>query len=168
VSSGCGKSAHFQDLVRFTWLQWDPSVGKYICLGFLSLGACTNRVTTAVSQRYACEAATSPTAVALLDYVTRLTGGDPVLELKRRAYLLPTATSSQIQVIQKKSTCERAGQAYHKAVRGTSAPQVSRSMVVIKVGSKRYVVLDPKERQGEWEITLIFDSAFTALIGFNP
>jgi hypothetical protein len=137
---------------------------KYICLGFLALGACTNGVRTAV---YACEAATSPNAVALLDYVTRLTGGDPVLELKRRAYLLPTATSSQIQVIQIKSTCERAGQAYHKTVRGTSAPQVSRSMVVIRVGTKRYVVLDPKERQGEWEITLIFDSAFTALIGFN-
>jgi hypothetical protein len=76
-----------------------------------------------MAQTYACEAATSPNAVALLDCVTRLTGGDSVLELKRRAYLLPTATSSQIQVIQTKSTCEWAGQAYR--TRNVCAPSLT-------------------------------------------
>jgi hypothetical protein len=116
---------------------------------------------------YACVAPTDENAIALQDYAVRLTGGDPALAAKRQAYQLPAATPSQIQVVKTKSVCQRAAQAYNKAVRGASAPQVSRGVVVLTIGTTRYMVLDPAERQGEFEVTVIFDSAFTPLAAFN-
>jgi hypothetical protein len=44
---------------------------------------------------------------------------------------------------------------------------VSRSVAVIRVGATRYLVLDPAEREGEFEVAVIFDSDFTSLLAFN-
>jgi hypothetical protein len=138
-----------------------------LCYHLLLIGAFTFGTNAAAAQTYSCEPATSPHTLALQDYVTRLTGADPALVQKRGAYQLPAVTASQIQVIKTKSTCQQAAQAYNKAVRGDSAPQISRSVVVIKVGTNRYFVLDPTEREGEFEVTVIFDSEFKPLAAFN-
>lgn len=114
-----------------------------------------------------CAASNAPATVGLQDYVVRLTGGDPTLLKKRQGYQLPAATLSQVQVVKTKSVCQQAAQAYNKAVRGPSAPQISRTVVVIKVGSSRYVVQDPAELQGEFDVTVIFDSSFKPLVSFN-
>ena len=140
---------------------------RYGVLGLLILAGSGFGFEGADAQAFSCQAATSPHTVALKDYVTRLTGGDPALVAKRGAYRLPAATPSQIQVIKTKATCRQAAQAYNKAVRGASAAQISRSVVVLKVGTTRYVVLDPAERQGEFEVTVIFDPSFVALAAFN-
>jgi hypothetical protein len=133
----------------------------------LLIPACSFFTHTAEAQTYACAAETSEPVVSLREYAVRLTGGDPSLDKKRQAYQLPKATSSQIRVVKTKSVCRQAAQAYNKAVRGASAPQVSRSVAVIKVGSTRYLVTDPAEREGEFGVTVIFDASFAPLLAFN-
>jgi hypothetical protein len=136
-------------------------------LALLLLPACSLAVHAAEAQTYACAASTSESAVALKDYAVRLTGGDPSLDKKRQSYQLPIVASSQVQVVKTKSLCQQAAQAYNKAVRGNSAPQVSRTVAVIQVGSTRYLVTDPAELEGEFGVTVIFDASFAPLLAFN-
>jgi len=105
--------------------------------------------------------------MSLQDYTLRLTSGDPSLDKTRLAYQLPKVASSQIEIVKTKSVCQRAAQAYHKAVRGGSAPQVSRTVAVIKVGTTRYLVTDPEEREGEFGVTVVFNASFAPLLAFN-
>jgi hypothetical protein len=140
---------------------------KICTLGFMLISACSLTAVPATAQTYSCAASNEPTTVGLQDYVVRLTGGDPNLLKKRQAYHLPAATASQVQVVKTKSVCQQAAQAYNKAVRGPSAPQISRTVVVIKVANSRYVVQDPAELQGEFNVTVIFDASFTPLVSFN-
>jgi hypothetical protein len=136
-------------------------------LSLLLLPACSLAVHAAEAQTYACAASNSESAVGLKDYALRLTGGDPSLDKKRQSYQLPKVSSSQVQVVKTKSICQQAAQAYNKAVRGNSAPQVSRTVAVIKIGSTRYLVTDPAEREGEFGVTVIFDASFTPLLAFH-
>ena len=131
------------------------------------LSACSVGVHAVQAQTYSCAAANSSAALALQDYAVRLTGGDPALARKRQSYQLPSVPASQIQIVNTKSVCQQAAQAYNKAVRGNSAPQVSRSVAVIKIGTTRYLVTDPAEREGEFGVTVIFDAAFAPLLAFN-
>jgi hypothetical protein len=119
------------------------------------------------AQTYTCQPATGSHALALKDYVVRLTGGDPSLADTRDSYKLPATSASKVTVITTKSTCQAAAQAYHRATRGTTAPAISRSVVVVKVGTTRYVVYDPQERHGEYAITFVFDMSWVPLAGFN-
>lgn len=124
----------------------------------------TVHASKAAAQTYSRQPATANETVLLRDYVARLTS-DPALGAKRVQYQLPT--NSTVQVVMQSKTCKDAAQAYHVAVRGASAPPISRQVVVIKVGSTRYVVLDPREQEGEYEITVIFNSSFQPLASFN-
>lgn len=133
----------------------------------LLLSACSLAVRAAEAQTYACAASNSEPALGLKDYALRLTGGDPSLDKKRQSYQLPTVPSSQVQIVKTKSVCQQAAQAYNKAVRGISAPQVSRTVAVIKVSNTRYLVTDPAEREGEFGVTVIFDASFTPLLAFH-
>jgi hypothetical protein len=139
---------------------------KSQCLGFvvLILAAFTSPV---VGQTYSCAADTATATVNLRDYVLRLTGSDPSLDSTRMAYHLPLASANQVRVATQANTCKSAAQAYHAAVRGRSEPQISRSVVVIKVGVGRYVVVDPAERAGEFEVTVILNGDFQPLASFN-
>ena len=136
-------------------------------VGLVLLSACSSGIRTATAQTSSCAASNAPATVGLQDYVVRLTGGDPTLAKKRQGYQLPAATASQVQLIKTKSICQQAAQAYNKAVRGPSAAQISRTVVVIKVGTSRYVVQDPAELEGEFQVTVIFDSNFAPLVSFN-
>lgn len=121
---------------------------------------------TSAAQTYACDA-TSKDAGALKSYVTRLTSGDLAQDSTRITYKLPQTTAKQVTLVTTKSVCQQAAQAYHRAVRGPTPPQISRTVVVVKVGTTRYVVLDPVEREGEYEVTVIFDATFVPLAAFN-
>ena len=142
-------------------------MSKLFIVGTLFLSGCVAGVSAATAQTYACVAATDPESIDLRDYVVRLTGGDPALLQTRQTYQLPTASGSQIQIVKTKSTCQQAARAYHNVVRGSSAPAISRNVVVVKVGSTRYVVLDPAEREGEYTVTVVFDAAFAPLSSFQ-
>ena len=39
--------------------------------------------------------------------------------------------------------------------------------IVVKVGNANFVVLDPEESEGEYQVTVIFDRNFQALASFN-
>jgi hypothetical protein len=120
------------------------------------------------AQTYSCRPATETTDVVnLKDYVVRLAGGDGSLDSTRQIYRLPVASAPEVQVVTQVKTCKDAAHAHHTAVRGPSAPAMSRSIVVIKVGNSRYVVLDPAEGAGEYEITVIFNSSFQPLASFD-
>ena len=121
----------------------------------------------AFGQTYSCLPDTATDAVNLRDYVVRLTGGDPALNSTRLVYQLPLASQSQVQLVTTSKTCKDAAQAYHLAVRGASTPAISRSVAVIKVGNSRYVVIDPSERAGKFEVTVVFDTSFQPLASFD-
>ena len=136
------------------------------CLALLIVTGCSF-ATIGTAQTFSCQPTNSADAVALKDYVVRLTSGDPALVQKRQAYQLPAVAASKVSVVKTSSVCQQAAQAYNRAVRGASAPQVSRSVVVIQVGTTHYVVLDPVERQGEFQVVFTFTSAFVPLKAFN-
>ena len=140
---------------------------KFSFIGLLLAGACAFGISPAIAQTYTCQPTNSPSSVALKDYAVRLTGGDPSLAETRQVYQLPTANASQVTIVKTTRTCQQAALAYNKALRGPSAPQISRSVSVIKIGSTRYLVLDPAEREGEYEVTVVFDAAFVPLSSFT-
>src|SRR5438876_7262727 len=66
----------------------------------------------AAAQIYTCQPATSNAATVLRNYVVRLTG-NPGYAQRRQLYQLPTATSSNVQIVTQSKTCKDAAQAYH-------------------------------------------------------
>jgi hypothetical protein len=130
----------------------------------LLVAGCILAGSSVQAQSYSCVAAKAPAVLALQDYALRLSGGDPEVAGK---YNMPRVASSDVEVVTDGRTCRRAARAYHTAVRGPAVPQISRRVVVIKVGSTRYLVLDPAEHEGEFEVTVIFDSKFAPLLAFN-
>jgi len=122
----------------------------------------------AKAQTYKCLPDTAEQSEVLRDYVVDLvTGTDSGIVTNRRLYHLPAVAKSKVTVVTTSSVCSQAGAAYHRAVTAPGTPPVSRTLVVIKVGTTRYVVLDPNHRNGEFESNLVFDTHWTLLIGFT-
>jgi len=117
------------------------------------------------AQTYTCLGDTTHT---LYYYVVRLvTGTDSATVATRNAYHLPATAASKVTVVTAASACKQAGDAYHAAVTPPGTPPVSRTLLVIKVGTTRYVVVDPNELRGEFEVNVIFDSKWRFLFGFT-
>ncbi len=131
-----------------------------------SLAFCAVFGHDAAAQTFGCVPASAMVSTHLREYVARLTS-DTALARKRQLYHLPQVSSSNLSVVTRTNTCADAARAYHTAVRGAGAQQTSRNVVVIKVSSSNYVVLDPAELEGEYEVTVIFDQSFLPLAAFN-
>ena len=139
-----------------------PRLPSLIAL-FLVVG-----VSRGIGQTYTCLPDTSPDAVVLKEYVVRLvTGTDSESVATRNRYQLPAVTASKVTVQTSAATCNSAGAAYHAAETAPGTPPISRSLVVVKVSTTRYVVLDIKELVGEYKINNVFDSKWKYLIGFT-
>jgi hypothetical protein len=120
------------------------------------------------AQTYTCLPDTTEKTQILRDHIVSLvTGTDSETVATRNAYQLPVVAASKVTVVTTSSVCRKAGAAYHAAVTPPGTPQVSRTLVVIKVGTMRYVVLDPNERAGEFENHVVFDAKWNRLIGFS-
>lgn len=91
--------------------------------------------------------------------------GSP-LDSVRAETQLPAGSASSVVIQKQKNLCTQAAQAYHVAIKPSGLPQVSRQVVLIKVGSNRYVVWDPAERSGEFGVYVVFDTTFTKLTIF--
>ena len=119
-------------------------------------------------QTYTCLPNTAEEAEVLYNTIVSLvTGTDSLAVATRNAYQLPAVAASKVNVITTSSTCTRAGAAYHAAVTPPGTPAVSRTLVVIKVGTTRYVVVDPNQRAGRFMEHEVFDSHWTLLIGWT-
>ncbi|MGH9894261.1 MAG: hypothetical protein ACREA0_20210 [bacterium] len=119
----------------------------------------------ASAQTYTC---LSDTTHTLYHFVVRLvTGTDSATVATRDALQLPAVAPSKVTVVTTATVCNKAGDAYHAAVTPAGTPPVSRTLVVVKVGSTRYVVLDPNELRGEFESNIVFDAKWNFLIGFT-
>ena len=119
----------------------------------------------ASAQTYTC---LSDTTHDLYYYVVRLvTGTDSAMVAARSLYKLPSVNKSKVRVVTTPSVCNQAGAAYHATVTPPGTPAIPRTLVVIKVGATRYVVLDPNEHAGEFQLNAIFDSKWHYLIGFT-
>ncbi len=117
------------------------------------------------AQTYTC---LSDTTHTLYSFVVRLvTGTDSATVATRNALQLPAVPASKVTVVTTASVCTRAGDAYHAAVTPPGTPPVSRTLLVIKVGTTRYVVLDPNELTGEFRNNIVFDARWNFLIGFT-
>ena len=122
----------------------------------------------ALAQTYTCLPSTNEDAQVLYNAVVSIvTGTDSLAARTRNAYQLPAVTASKVSVVATASVCSRAGDAYHAVVAAPGTPPVSRTLVVIKVGTTRYVVLDPNEMTGEFRNNIVFDSRWNFLIGFT-
>ncbi len=129
-----------------------------------SIGLSASRPASA--QTYTC---LSDTTHALYYYVVRLvTGTDSAMVANRNRYNLPSVTKSKVSVVTTSSVCNQAGAAYHAAVTPPGTPAISRTLVVVKVGTTRYVVVDPNQRAGEFDMNEVFDSKWKRLAGWVP
>jgi hypothetical protein len=120
--------------------------------------------TSAAAQQRACRLADDEHARILRDYARRLTSGDTSLASTRELYQLPPTKPGDVRIVTDEAVCQRAAQAFHVAVRGDSAPPRARQVAVVQVGRNRFLVLDPEQRQGEYELTVIFDAAWRYLV----
>jgi hypothetical protein len=120
---------------------------------------------TGAAQTYTCF---SDTAHELFTYVVRLvTAADSATVATRNAYHLPATSASKVTVVSTPSVCSQAGSAYHAAVSAPGTPAGSRTLLVIKVGNSRYVVVDPNEAKGEFGVNIVFDSQWQVLFSFT-
>jgi hypothetical protein len=106
-------------------------------------------------------------SVGLKNYLVRLVTAAPSSESDstRLLYQLPAGTASIVVNQTSRSLCTQAAQAYHNAI-APGTPHVSRTVAVYKVGTNRYVVLDPAEPYGEFQYHIVFDQSFTRLHAF--
>ena len=117
------------------------------------------------AQTYTC---LPDTTHVLYYYIRRLvTGTDSASVATRNVYQLPAVSASKVTVVTTASACQQAGDAYHAAVTPPGTPAVSRTLVVIKVGTTRYVVADPNEIRGEFEVNIVFDAKWKYVFGFT-
>jgi hypothetical protein len=121
------------------------------------------------AQTYRCASATSDDAVNMREYMVSLVTAttDTSLVAMRTTYHLPALDSSKVSIVTTAKTCASAAIAYNKAIHGPDASAVSRTIVVVKIGTTRYALLDPLERYGEYEINVITDSNFVVLNTFS-
>lgn len=119
------------------------------------------------AQSYTCRPASDSTAIVQRDYLVQLvTATDTGTVADRAAYNLPSTTANKVTVVGSGSVCNSAGTAYHAVVR-PGTPAISRTLTVIKIGSTRYVVGDPNELHGEFSTTIVFDTNWVSLAGWD-
>lgn len=120
------------------------------------------------AQTYTCLPDTATQAQILRDYVVGVvTGTDSISAATRTAYHLPAVAASKVTVVTTASVCRQAGDAYHAAITDPGTPVVPRTLVVIKVSTSRYLVLDINQRMGEFELHYVFDSRWSPLVAFG-
>ncbi len=120
------------------------------------------------AQTYTCLPDTAEQAQVLHDYIVSVvTGTDSETIALRNLYHLPAVDASKVTVVTTASVCKQAGAAYHTAVTTAGTPAVSRTLVVVKVSTTRYIVLDPNQHAGEFAIHVVFDNKWKDLGGFG-
>lgn len=134
----------------------------------LSAGLTLGLGASGSAQAYTCLPDTAEAAELLRNYVVDLvTGTDSATIATRERSELPAVSASKVTVVTTTSVCNAAGDAYHTAVTPPGTSPVSRTLAVVKVGTTRYVVLDPNHRSGEFEFHAVFDRRWAYLTGFT-
>jgi hypothetical protein len=120
------------------------------------------------AQTYTCRAATDSALIVIRNYVVELvTATDTGTVADRVFYDLPTTTANRVTVIGTGRVCSQAGAAYHRAVRPAGTPAISRTLIVLKIGTTRYVVCDMDEVRGEFTPTVVFDKNWVEIKGWE-
>lgn len=123
---------------------------------------------SAQAQTYTCLPDTAEQSEVLRNYIVSLvTGTDSGTVALRGRYNLPAVSASKVTVVTTGSVCTQAGGAYHAAVTQPGTPPSSRTLVVVKVSTTRFVVLDPNEHAGEFALHVVFDKNWNDLAGFG-
>jgi hypothetical protein len=121
--------------------------------------------TIASGQKYTCLTGSDFYATHTRDYIVSIvTSTDTAMANTRNLYQLPAAAASKVTIVSNSTTCHKAGAAYNAAENAT--PPISRTLAVIRIGSTRFVVLDPNQMAGEFQVTVIFDSKWNYLASF--
>jgi len=126
-------------------------------------------VTTGYGQTYTCLPASDSLAIDLRSYVVQLViETDSASVVHRVRYNLPVTTANKVSVETGQTTCSTAAVKYHAAVRPPGTPAVSRTLVVIKVGTTRYIVTDTEWGSGgECSSTMVFHKNWNRLAGWD-
>ena len=128
-------------------------------------------VPSGYGQTYMCLLATDSLAINLRDYVVQLvTATDSASVVHRIRYRLPITTANKVSVQTAESTCSTAGAKYHAATSVPGSPAISRTLVVIRIGTTRFVVRDTEWAMGGggYSPTVVFDKNWNKLAGWEP
>lgn len=120
------------------------------------------------AQTYTCVDNTE-TALGLQEYIVRLvTATDTAIVSDRTLYQLPATSASTVVLVTKKNVCNSAAAAYHDVLHPGEAPISRQQLVVIRVGSSRYVVADPTDLgPSEFVAVMVFDNNWNLLANFT-
>ncbi|MCC6930043.1 MAG: hypothetical protein IT359_13755 [Gemmatimonadaceae bacterium] len=140
-----------------------------IVTAMISLPWVTSVRTGTVAPSYTCASSTSVPSVALKNYAVRLVtaSSDTALVAQRVAYGLPSGTANTVSIITTLATCKSAGAAYHSLLYKAGGIAPNRAMVVIKVGNTRYILLDPSEKRGEFQVNVVTDAQWASVAMFT-
>lgn len=118
---------------------------------------------TADAQTFTCAPTSDANVVAFRAHVVRLvTATDTGATARRTMYNVPQTTAAKVAFVARVQTCTAAGQAYYTAL-GVTPPVGATPVAVLKVSNNRYVVVAQSHREGEFEVTVTFDSKWKAL-----
>ena len=84
---------------------------------------------------------------------------DPANVTARQVQSLPNIAATQVTLVADTTICRSALNAYNGALLPDS--RTSTSVVVVRFGSTRFVVIDELRTAGEWLYTVVFNAAFT-------
>jgi hypothetical protein len=117
------------------------------------------------AQTYTCLPASDSLAIVLKDYIVEVVTGSDATD---RGYAsLPATTASKVSIVSSSTTCNQAGAAFHAASTPPGTPPISRTLlVVVKVGTTRYVVRDYSEDTAP--PTVVFDKNWVKLTAWGP
>lgn len=108
-------------------------------------------------------------AKGLLSYAKRLASEESAdMAENRELYSIPKTPASEVSYVTDEKLCRRAARKYHHAVGDHG--KLDRQVYVVRIGNDRkqlrYIVLDPSEPGGEFQVYVVFDWRFKALAGF--
>ncbi len=117
----------------------------------------------AIAQSFQCANTSLDDVVAYRNAIVRVvTSTDSTANARRTMYNLPLTTASKVAFVTSTRTCATAAQAYYGEL-GVAAPTGPVQVIVLKVGSGRYVVTNQSHREGEFNVAVVFDSKWHAL-----
>jgi hypothetical protein len=120
-----------------------------------------------VQAQTVCRAADSTSAALILElgrYSSATSGDDKAM---RDTLRLPLTSASDVVLVTKETTCQKANTAYQTAVNGSGGTGLSGRVYVVKVGNV-YAALDPTYNAGEpgsWTV-IILDARFKELSSY--
>jgi len=143
------------------------SLSKWRILALMLVVACAAPLvaTTVSAQSYQCASSNDELAFAVRRRVVQVVtaGTDTGSVATRAMYNLPSTTAAKVTYVTTGSTCVSAGQLFYVTVGNPPSAADTLKVLVLKVGTTRFVVYSLGYHAGEFSAAVTFDSKWHAL-----